>query len=200
MRRLDEFNSIFHGTRQRPLKSQLQPRVARPHAHTTRLRVRGFRWICSIVPIATAAVLFVLDIGRCAKRGQAGGLSKLKSCRLAGIDEELLCGRLTVFENRNTRTGRTLDLNVVVPPAVDQKTKAEPLFDLAGGRPGGPDSTDYSSCGRRRLRAVPKASDWAVDSPRSLPSFGPRGQALNDRLKPARPLICCRYGPAGRSL
>jgi pimeloyl-ACP methyl ester carboxylesterase len=95
--------------------------------------VRGLRWICSIVPIATAAVLFVLDMGGCAKHGQAGGLSKLKPCRLAGIDEELLCGKLTVFENRNTRTGRTLDLNVVVLPALDRKTKAEPLFDLAGG-------------------------------------------------------------------
>jgi pimeloyl-ACP methyl ester carboxylesterase len=45
----------------------------------------------------------------------------------------LLCGKLTVFENRETRTGRTIDLNVVVLPALDQKKKAEPLFDLAGG-------------------------------------------------------------------
>jgi len=45
----------------------------------------------------------------------------------------LLCGKLTVFEDRKTRTGRTLDLNVVVVPALDLKTKAEPLFDLAGG-------------------------------------------------------------------
>lgn len=95
--------------------------------------MRRLRWICSIVPIAMAAVLFVLDMGGCAKHGQAGGLSKLKPCRLAGIDEELLCGKLTVFENRNTRTGRTLDLNVVVLPALNQKAKAEPLFDLAGG-------------------------------------------------------------------
>ncbi|PYL88366.1 MAG: alpha/beta hydrolase [Verrucomicrobia bacterium] len=53
--------------------------------------------------------------------------------RLPGIDERLLCGQLTVFENRVTRTGRTIELNVVVLPAFDQKTKAEPLFDLAGG-------------------------------------------------------------------
>jgi pimeloyl-ACP methyl ester carboxylesterase len=60
-------------------------------------------------------------------------LAKLKPCRLDGIDEELLCGKLAVFENRQARTGRTIDLNVVVLPAFDQKTKAEPLFDLAGG-------------------------------------------------------------------
>jgi pimeloyl-ACP methyl ester carboxylesterase len=95
--------------------------------------VRGLRWVCSIALITTGAVLLVLDLGGCVKHGQPGGLSKLKPCRLAGIDEELLCGKLTVFENRETRTGRTIDLNIVVLPALDQKTKAEPLFDLAGG-------------------------------------------------------------------
>src|SRR5206468_9564877 len=31
------------------------------------------------------------------------------------------------------RTGRTIDLNIVVLPAFDQKTKAEPFFHLDGG-------------------------------------------------------------------
>ena len=57
----------------------------------------------------------------------------LKPCKLPGIDEELLCGKLTVFENRETRSGRTIDLNVVVLPALDPSRKEEPLFDLAGG-------------------------------------------------------------------
>ena len=83
--------------------------------------------------MTTAAVLFLLDAGGCAKHRLPGGLSKLKPCWLAGIDEELFCGKLTVFENRETRTGRTIDLNLVVLPALDQKTKAEPLFDFAGG-------------------------------------------------------------------
>jgi len=69
---------------------------------------------------------------------------------LPGIDEKLLCGELTVFENRQTRVGRTIGLNVVVLPAFDQKTKAEPLFDLAGGP--GAASTDavnfYAKDGR----------------------------------------------------
>ena len=81
----------------------------------------------------TTAVLFLLDACGCARHRLPGGLSKLKPCWLAGIDEELFCGKLTVFENRETRTGRTIDLNLVVLPALDQKTKAEPLFDFAGG-------------------------------------------------------------------
>ena len=95
--------------------------------------MRGLRWVCSVLLITTGAVLFVLEASGCARRDLPGGLSKLKPCRLAGINEELLCGKLTVFENRKTRAGRTIDLNIVVFPAFDQKTKGEPLFDLAGG-------------------------------------------------------------------
>jgi pimeloyl-ACP methyl ester carboxylesterase len=95
--------------------------------------VRALRWVCSIPLITAGVVLLLLDAGGCARQRLPGGLSKLKPCRLAGIDEQLFCGKLTVFENRETRTGRTIDLNVVVLPAFDQKTKAEPVFDLAGG-------------------------------------------------------------------
>jgi pimeloyl-ACP methyl ester carboxylesterase len=83
--------------------------------------------------MTSGAVLFALDVGGCGRHHFAGALSKLKPCRLAGIDEELLCGKLTVFENREMGTGRKIDLNIVVLPAFDQKTKAEPVFDLAGG-------------------------------------------------------------------
>jgi pimeloyl-ACP methyl ester carboxylesterase len=58
----------------------------------------------------------------------------LQPCKLPGIDEELLCGKLTVFENRVTRSGRTIDLNVVVVPALEPSSPSDaPLFDLAGG-------------------------------------------------------------------
>ena len=81
----------------------------------------------------TGAVLLLVDVGGCVKNRLPGSLAKLKPCRMNGIDEELFCGKLTVFENRETRTGRTIDLNIVVLPAFDQKNKADPLFDLAGG-------------------------------------------------------------------
>ena len=57
----------------------------------------------------------------------------LKPCRVSGVDEQLLCGKLSVFENRQTRTGRKIDLNIVALPALDQRNKEAPLFDLAGG-------------------------------------------------------------------
>jgi pimeloyl-ACP methyl ester carboxylesterase len=75
----------------------------------------------------------IFAFGDCSKQQGSGELARLKPCRLPGVDEKLLCGQLTVFENRQTRIGRRIELNVVVLPAFDQKTKAEPLFDLAGG-------------------------------------------------------------------
>src|SRR6266436_6939579 len=98
-----------------------------------RSRVRGFTWGCAVLLLAGGTVLLLLDAGGCAKQRATGGLSNLKPCRVEGVNEELLCGKLTVFENRQTRTSQTIDLSVVVLPAFDQKNKAEPLFDLAGG-------------------------------------------------------------------
>jgi pimeloyl-ACP methyl ester carboxylesterase len=95
--------------------------------------VRGLRCVCSVLLTTTGVVFFLVDVSGCAKHRLPGGLSKLKPCRLEGIHEELFCGNLTVFEDREKRAGRTIDLNVVVLPAFDQKNKAEPLFDFAGG-------------------------------------------------------------------
>lgn len=117
------------------------------------MRLRRF---CSAALIAAGCELFLL--AACHKARLPGELAKLSQCRLEGIDEELFCGKLRVFENRETRTGRKIDLNVVVLPAFDQKTKAEPWFDLAGGP--GAASTDaarfYATFGKeyRRRRDV----------------------------------------------
>src|SRR5437773_11800510 len=98
-----------------------------------RSRVRGFTWGCAVLLVTTGVLFLLIYAGGCARHPMPAGLSNLKPCRVEGVNEELLCGKLTVFENRQTRTGRTIDLNVVVLPAFDQKNKAEPLFDLAGG-------------------------------------------------------------------
>src|SRR5947208_12709119 len=98
-----------------------------------RSRVRGLRWVCSVLLVTTGVLFLLIYAGGCARHPMPAGLSNLKPCRVEGVNEELLCGKLTVFENRQTRTSQTIDLNIVVLPAFDQKNKAEPLFDLAGG-------------------------------------------------------------------
>jgi pimeloyl-ACP methyl ester carboxylesterase len=59
--------------------------------------------------------------------------SPLKPCKVQGVEEELLCGKLPVFENRKSGVGRQIDLNVVVLPALERGRKEAPLFDLQGG-------------------------------------------------------------------
>jgi pimeloyl-ACP methyl ester carboxylesterase len=109
---------------------------------------------CAATLIAVGCVL--LFLAACQKAPVSGGLAKLNQCSLEGINEKLLCGKLTVFENRERRTGRKIDLNIVVLPALDQKTKREPLFYLEGG-PGvdatgaaGFYATDGKECRRHR--------------------------------------------------
>jgi pimeloyl-ACP methyl ester carboxylesterase len=93
--------------------------------------MRSRRACCSTVLIVIALALLVA--AAYPRTEVSGGLANLHRCQVRGVKDELLCGKFRVFENRKTRTGRTIDLNIVVLPAFDQQTKAEPLFDLEGG-------------------------------------------------------------------
>src|SRR5690606_8653081 len=59
--------------------------------------------------------------------------SLLRPCQIDGVEEELLCGTITVPENRDDPAGRQIDLHVVVLSALDPEPGLAPLFDLAGG-------------------------------------------------------------------
>src|SRR4029079_3336240 len=58
----------------------------------------------------------------------------LSPCKPQGAVETVQCGKLTVFENRAAKSGRTIDLNVVVLPALDWKGKHAPFFEIPGAR------------------------------------------------------------------
>jgi len=57
----------------------------------------------------------------------------LRSCRFPNHKSELLCGKYSVFEDRTTRSGRTISLNIVVAPAESLRPASDPVFFLAGG-------------------------------------------------------------------
>ena len=58
---------------------------------------------------------------------------KLQPCHVPGVEEEVLCGRYEAYENRATRQGRKIGLNIVVLPAEGPDVAADPLVFLAGG-------------------------------------------------------------------
>jgi pimeloyl-ACP methyl ester carboxylesterase len=58
---------------------------------------------------------------------------KLEPCKVEGLDEGGLCGRLSVWENRTTKTGRKIDLHVTVVPAQSPNPVPDPVFYINGG-------------------------------------------------------------------
>jgi pimeloyl-ACP methyl ester carboxylesterase len=58
---------------------------------------------------------------------------QLQRCQVAGAEETLKCGTLSVPENPARPDGRKIDLHIVVLPAVEANSHRAPLFDLAGG-------------------------------------------------------------------
>jgi hypothetical protein len=59
--------------------------------------------------------------------------ARLKPCQVAGIKEQVLCGSYEVWENRKSKKGRKIALNIVVLPSLSATPAADPLFALAGG-------------------------------------------------------------------
>jgi pimeloyl-ACP methyl ester carboxylesterase len=59
--------------------------------------------------------------------------AELTPCHVPGVDEEVLCGRYEVYENRAALKGRKIGLNIVVLPAQGPHVAADPLVFLAGG-------------------------------------------------------------------
>ena len=57
----------------------------------------------------------------------------LQSCRLEGVSVEARCGKLEVFENRETNAGRKIALNIAVIPSVSANPQPDPIVFFAGG-------------------------------------------------------------------
>lgn len=77
--------------------------------------------------VATLALLFAANIWA------AAGDLRLKPCADPKLTQPAKCGTYTVWENRAAKSGRTIDLNVVVFQAKGPKREADPVFELLGG-------------------------------------------------------------------
>ena len=92
-----------------------------------RLRRNGLRLALAMCAAAYAASIPVAK----ADVGQLRDV--LKDCRPGEGPRGALCGRVPVFEDRQGRTGRKIELNVVVFPALNRDPRPDPVFFLAGG-------------------------------------------------------------------
>ena len=84
------------------------------------------------------------------------GRVQMRQCENPLLTSDALCVKYEVFENRQSRSGRHITLNIILLPATNPKPAPDPLFYLAGG-PGGA-ATVYASekfmIGLRRNRDV----------------------------------------------
>ena len=64
---------------------------------------------------------------------QNGAAIALNPCEPRGIPGPAKCGTFEVFENRATRKGRKISLNILVLPATGDKREPDPFFYFAGG-------------------------------------------------------------------
>lgn len=76
---------------------------------------------------------FLIVLEACAQNNSAETFHKLHYCRVPNADDSVLCGKFTVFENRETQKGRTIDLNVIIIPAIHRESAGAPIFHLEGG-------------------------------------------------------------------
>ncbi len=81
-----------------------------------------------------AALSLALAIIEATAQGapQSGAL-RLAPCKRDGISPPARCGTYTVWENRDSQSGRTIDLNVILLDAAGSERLADPVVYLAGG-------------------------------------------------------------------
>jgi len=77
--------------------------------------------------------LLLLAAAGCTERKEVTALDRVRPCASDEGPTDAYCGTLQVFENRQTREGRTIDLKIVLLPAFSNDPKPDPLFFLAGG-------------------------------------------------------------------
>jgi pimeloyl-ACP methyl ester carboxylesterase len=84
----------------------------------------------TVTIMLTAAVLAGCSGGN---DGTSKATLDLKACRVKGIDSEVKCATLDVFEDREAKQGRKIALNIVVLPATARIKDNDPIFLFAGG-------------------------------------------------------------------
>jgi pimeloyl-ACP methyl ester carboxylesterase len=84
-----------------------------------------------------AFIGLALLLTACHAGSRQAALDRLHPCAIAEGPPDAFCGQLRVFENRAAKAGRTIDLKIVVAPALRRDANPDPLFVFEGGPGGG---------------------------------------------------------------
>ncbi len=118
---------------------------------------------------------------------------RLQKTKISGIDDSLLTGTCTVFENHTTNKGRIIKLNIIVVPGIHRDSLLPPIFDIDGG-PGFADTknvffyTDSSESSYRQYHDIVLVDVRGTGKSNSLycPSLQDK-KTLNDNFEDMYP-------------
>ncbi len=79
--------------------------------------------------LAAAAI----SLASCGGLQKPAVIDRLQPCKAKDGPTEAFCGTLQVWENRDAKSGRKIDLKILIFPALKRKAAPDPLFFLAGG-------------------------------------------------------------------
>ncbi|MEQ1731208.1 MAG: alpha/beta hydrolase, partial [Vicinamibacterales bacterium] len=82
-------------------------------------------------------VLIALVLSAACQGAGKGITDRLHPCQIAEGPPDAYCGTYRVFEKRSAASGRTIDLKIVVAPALRRDPRPDPLFVFEGGPGGG---------------------------------------------------------------
>ena len=88
---------------------------------------------CRLATLLVLALMVTLQTASITRSGTAKSTLVLKPCQVPDIKGEAKCGTFEVFENRATRQGRKINLNVLVLPATGPQRFPDAVFYFAGG-------------------------------------------------------------------
>ncbi len=86
-----------------------------------------------ILAAISTLTLFILSGCSGENASKAPPTLALNECRIPGVDNAVHCAKFEVFENRETKTGRKIALNIVVLTASARIKEPDPIFLFAGG-------------------------------------------------------------------
>ncbi|MEW6366441.1 MAG: alpha/beta fold hydrolase [Acidobacteriota bacterium] len=116
----------------------------------------------------------------------AGAAIALAPCQAAGVEGEVKCGTLEVYENRAAKSGRKIALKVMVLPATGTDSAPDPVFFVVPGGPGGSAcesaawvATAWADLRKRRDLVLVDQRGTGGSHPLNIDLFGPPENVQN---------------------
>jgi pimeloyl-ACP methyl ester carboxylesterase len=126
---------------------------------------------------AFVALSALLLLSACNQTQPVSAIDRLKPCTGNDTPVDAYCGTLKVYENRDTKQGRQIDLNIVVLPALSSDAQPDPLFFLAGGP--GQGAAKLAKLVRQMFSGVQRDRDIVLVDQRGTGKSNPL-ECLND--------------------